>query len=214
MSGGRRPSVTVTPNVVTSPGRSTMRLDGRERQDDGGVDETVAGVVQTRHAEPPSLDVDRFARLEAERAGAGVAEERLLAPWTAAGDDHEPARRKLVRVVTEDELRIPPLHFRHAQEDAGHFVDAVDAGDAVTERLRQQRAREVGRTRLEDAEVGASDVDEVGGGVAHARRDREQGDDEADADGNARGGEGGTGGTAPEVPPHEARPRHGAYLLP
>ena len=56
------------------------RLDGRERQHDAAVHEAVAGVVEARDrgSASPST-VTRVAGLEAERAGAGVAEQRLRA---------------------------------------------------------------------------------------------------------------------------------------
>ena len=64
-----------------------------------------------------------------------------------------------------------------------------DAGvvlDLRLERDGEERLRRVRDAALEETEVGAADVDEVGGGLLRPGGDREQGDDEADADGDAR----------------------------
>ena len=57
--------------------------------------------------------------------------------------------------------------------------------DPRLERHGQQRLRRVLDAALEQPEIGAADVDEVAGGSLRARRDREQGDDEADPEGDA-----------------------------
>ena len=183
-------------------------LNGGQRQDRAAVDEAVARVVEAGDREALPFDRQHVARSEPERPGGAVAEHRLASARAAALDDHEPAGRELVRGVAEDEERVALRDLRHAQEDARHVGDAVRIGDRLLGRLRQQRAREVGRVRLEDAEVRAPDVDQVARRLADAGGDREQRDDQPDAERDAGRGQRSSRRPPQEVLPDEPDPRH------
>src|SRR6185437_3987842 len=74
------------------------------------------------------------------------------------------------------------------------------------------RARRVGDAALEDAEVGAADVDQIARSPLRARRDREERHDQRDAERDAGGGEQRPHGPSQEVLPDESGPGHEPYL--
>src|SRR5262249_3310979 len=120
------------------------RLDGWQRQDDAVVDEAVAGGEDADDWVGATAD----GHAAAKPAPGLVPDHRLLwAAGPAAGDDHEPLHRELVRVEPEDE----PLRC-HVDLDPRRLVDATDAVEASFELVGQVGAGEVGDVALEDAE--------------------------------------------------------------
>ena len=164
-------------------------LNRGQRQDGAAVDEAVARVVEARDREALPFDRQHVARSEPERPGGAVAEHRLASARPAARDDHEPAGRELVRRVAEDEERVALRDFVTRRKMPATSETPVVVRDRLLGRLRQERAGEVGGVRLEDAEVGAPDVDQVARRLADAGGDREQRDDQPDAERDAGRGQ-------------------------
>jgi hypothetical protein len=65
---------------------------------------------------------------------------------------------------------------------------------------------------LKEPEVGAPNVDQLARGSLGARGNREERDDEADTERDARRGQGGSHRSPEQVLRNEADPRHAAYL--
>ena len=133
-----------------------------------------------------------------------VPDHRLgIGARSPSGDHDEAPHRKLSRVEPEDEsLR------RHVDLDLRGLVDAAHGAHARLELLRQVGAREVGDVALEDAEVGAADVDQVTRGAMHPLCDREERDDQRDAERDAGRREERACRPAEEVLADEAEPGH------
>src|SRR5207237_9399878 len=117
----------------------------------------VAAVV---HAD----DAEALAGDRESRAAEVVAAERLARPRKTPFDQHEPAPDELVGSEAEDEEALirQELQLRH-------LCDPGYCRDAECNRLRQERAAEVGDVSLEQAEVRASDMDQLVGAVLDAR---------------------------------------------
>src|SRR5581483_4531953 len=126
----------------------------------------------------------------------------------AAGDDDEAPVRELVSAHAEEEEGVAALNMADAEVDGRGVGDAGRGAEPRVERLGEERAREVGGALLEDAEVGTADVDEVAGGSADARRDREERDDQRDADRDTGRGQRRADAPPKQVPPDKPRPGH------
>ena len=161
-SAARR-ACTVTPIVVTSRGRLRERLHDRQRQDGADVHEAVAGVVDAGDPEACACRRDEAAGLRAPSTSPPVAEHRLV----AAGRRPETITRRCVaelasgrgrRGGTSPRLERSPRRGRPARSGATPGSRVRSAARASS---GQQRAGQVGGVRLEEAEVGAADVDQV-----------------------------------------------------
>ena len=173
-----------------------------ERQRDPEIFEAVARVVDPADGEALPLEDENLA----EPLSGVVACQHCPAP---PAQDHEPAVGELVRVEPEDEPAV-----RDEQLHLGHLGHGRIGGDARGERLGQERAREVRHVRLEQPEVGAAHVHEVGGGAMHAVRDREQRHDQGHAETDSGHGERRARGAPEEVAPDECGPGDRGILVP
>ena len=142
-------------------------------------------MVDACDAERPAVDMEAVAGLEAEGRGCVVAEERRVACSAPAADDHQPPKRKLRAVEAEDEERASSLDVPDPEVDVRRLRDAMALGDVAFERRGQQRPGQVRDVALEQAEIGAADVDQVVRGPVDAGGDREQRDDQPDPDRDA-----------------------------
>ena len=137
----------------------------------------------------------------------GVAQERLVAFRTAALDHHGPQRGELAGHVAEDEQLA-----RAEEEDPRGPGDSRLPRDVSGKTLREKRLREIGRPGLEEAEVGAADVDQLRGGSLRAVGDREQRHDQSDSHGNAGGRQRRPHRTSQQVSQHQPGPGHIGHL--
>ena len=182
-------------------------LHDPQRQDGSVVDERIAAVVDPGDSERSLAEAEHPAGAEMQPPSGTVAEQCVVAFSTAALDHHGPQRGELAGHVAEDEQLA-----RAEEEDPRGPRDSAFPRDVAGEALREKRLREIGRPSLEEAEVGAADVDELRGGSLRAVGDREQRHDQADAHGNAGGRQRRPHRTSPQVSQHKPGPGHRGHL--
>ena len=158
---GVSPGLTVTPIVVTSCGRCASAWTTRSGSVRRDVDEAVAGVVDAGDRERALADVQRVAGAELQQLRRLVAEHRLRAAGTAALDHDVPPLGELAGLEAEDRNSSWFSTLPTRMKIAAASATPGSAADLRVERLGQNRARQVGRALLEEAEVGAADVDQL-----------------------------------------------------
>ena len=139
-----------------------------------------------------------------------VADDRLEPGLrSATGDHHEALHGELLRIEPEDEtLQCDVELYLRGLVHTAHGVQAR------LQVLGKVGARQVGDVALEDAEVGAPDVDQVACRPVDALRDGEQRHDQSDAERDPGRREERARGPAEEVLADEPEPGHNRILLP
>ena len=163
-------------------------------------------MVDAGDLEAPRADIEPIARTKVQAPRRVVADERLPTPPR----DHDQAlRRKAARLQAEDEHAVVAVHRGDEELERCGVLHARARAHAPGERVREQRAGEVDDAALEEAEVGAADVDQVVRRPSDARGDRQERDDQPDADRDPRRRQRAPRGPPEQVPQDEAGERHG-----